>query len=190
MIWPENTLKETEIGLFQFLLSEGYKRNDQRQESSGTERQVKDQSMMLSVPDITLTSSCNSLEPSRFRTRRASFSGVQDIRLSRPRLSTNTTSQSHPPVLKESRSSPVSIIEMQPQRTSDRRGSVGQRRRSNSVFAKGLVQPALVLLRVRRRSRALSSREIKLLRVSYNRLSRFVKRQDFLKRYLNLSVPQ
>ena len=30
MIWPENTLKETEIGLFQFLLSEGYKRNDQR----------------------------------------------------------------------------------------------------------------------------------------------------------------
>ena len=60
MIWPENTLKETEIGLFQFLLSEGYKRNDQRQESSGTERQVKDQSMMLSVPDITLTSSCNS----------------------------------------------------------------------------------------------------------------------------------
>lgn len=61
MIWPENTLKETEIGLFQFLLSEGYKRNDQRQESSGTERQVKDQSMMLSVPDITLTSSCNSL---------------------------------------------------------------------------------------------------------------------------------
>lgn len=152
--------------------------------------QVKDQSMMLSVPDITLTSSCNSLEPSRFRTRRASFSGVQDIRLSRPRLSTNTTSQSHPPVLKESRSSPVSVIEMQPQRTSDRRGSVGQRRRSNSVFAKGLVQPALVLLRVRRRSRALSSREIKLLRVSYNRLSRFVKRQDFLKRYLNLSVPQ
>lgn len=88
---------------------------------------------------------------------------------------------------KESRSSPVSVIEMQPQRTSDRRGSVGQRRRSNSVFAKGLVQPALVLLRVRRRSRALSSREIKLLRVSYNRLSRFVKRQDFLKRYLNLS---
>ena len=73
MIWPENTLKETEIGVFQFLLSEGYKRNDQRQESSGTERQVKDQSMMLSVPDITLTSSCNSLEPSRFRTRRASF---------------------------------------------------------------------------------------------------------------------
>lgn len=190
MIWPENTLKETEIGVFQFLLSEGYKRNDQRQESSGTERQVKDQSMMLSVPDITLTSSFNSLEPSRFRTRRASFSGVQDIRLSRPRFSTNTTSQSHPPVLKESRSSPVSVIEMQPQRTSDRRGSVGQRRRSNSVFAKGLVQPALVLLRVRRRSRALSSREIKLLRVSYNRLSRFVKRQDFLKRYLNLSVHQ
>ena len=148
-------------------------------ELCGTNREFNSINMKLSVPEITTPSSP---ESSRLKTRRASFSVVQEIPHPRVRFTTvpvQTPSQPmvtrrlsvcntslHPPVLKECRRSLDSISEKQSQTTSLRRGSTVQRSRSNSVFAKGLGLSAFGMLRGRRRSRVLSAREIKLFRVS------------------------
>lgn len=132
--------------------------------------------MRLSVPEITTTVAP---ESSRKNSRRASFSGVQEVQPPRVRFASTievpslpvvtrrssvSNTQIQAPVLKQNRSRSDTILEEQ-QPTSLRRGSIATRARSNSVFARGLGLPAIGLLRGRRRSRILSAREIKIFQV-------------------------
>lgn len=139
--------------------------------------------MRLSVPEITTTAP----ESSRHKTsRRASFSGVQEIHQPRVRFTRQTiqvpslsvvtrqssvsNTQIQVSVLKQARSRSDTILGdqhqlLQQQPPSVRRGSIAPRNRSNSVFTKGLGLPAIGLLRGRRRSRVLSAREIKIFQV-------------------------
>lgn len=151
----------------------------------GTQSEANRINMRLSVPEITTTAAPESFRPKN--SRRASFSGVQEIQPPRVRFASTIQVPSLPvvtrrssvfnneiqaPVLKLARSRSDTIVEgqmqqqQQQQPTLLRRGSIAPRARSNSVFARGLVPPAIGLLRGRRRSRVLSAREIKIFQVS------------------------
>lgn len=134
--------------------------------------------MRLGVPEIITTLSPEPSWPKS--SRRASFSGIQDIQQPRGRLaaiqvtslpivtrrsSVCNAQLPQPPVQRQGRSDPILEQQQQHQQsTSLRRGSIVTRARSNSVFGLGL--PAIGFFRGRRRSRTcLSAREIKIFQV-------------------------
>ena len=142
--------------------------------------------MKLSVPEITTTPAP---ESSRLKnSRRASFSGVQEIQTPRVRFagtiqvpslpvvtrrSSVFSAQIQAPILNQTRSPSDTMLEEQKRQQQLqpillRRGSIAPRSRSNSVFPRGLGLPAVGLFRGRRRSRILSAREIKIFQVSYS----------------------
>ena len=133
--------------------------------------------MRLGVPEIITTLSPEPSWPKS--SRRASFSGIQDIQQPRGRLaaiqvpslpivtrrsSVCNAQLPQPPVQRQGRSDTILEQQQHQQSTSLRRGSIVTRARSNSVFGLGL--PAIGFFRGRRRSRTcLSAREIKIFQV-------------------------